>query len=105
MEDAPDARTVRCPTCRAVQEWSDACRRCKCDLRLLRAVSEAYQRSRRACLYYLRASQPRAAERAARRCHALFPSSESQRLLALAALLRGDWPEAAALAEADAGTC
>ena len=31
---------MRCPTCRAEQEWSDNCRRCRCDLQLLREVEE-----------------------------------------------------------------
>ena len=29
---------VRCPTCGQWQEWSDSCRRCKCDLLLLPAM-------------------------------------------------------------------
>ena len=31
-DDAPSG--VCCPTCHAEQEWSDTCRRCKCDLTL-----------------------------------------------------------------------
>jgi hypothetical protein len=89
---------VRCPTCRAEQEWSDTCRRCKCDLRLLRAFAAAYHRSRSACLEHLRHGEGRAAVAAARRCHELRPGTESRRLLALAALECGDWETAAALA-------
>jgi hypothetical protein len=89
---------VRCPTCRAEQEWSDTCRRCKSDLRLLRAFAAAYGQSRRACLAHLRQGQGRAAMVAARRCYALRPDTESRRLLALAALECGDWETAAALA-------
>jgi hypothetical protein len=91
--------TVRCPTCRAVQDWSDTCRRCKSDLSLLRDCAEAYRRARRACLDSLRRGEPRAALRAARECESLRPDVESRRLLALAALLGGDWPTAAAMAE------
>jgi len=94
----PDPATVRCPTCRAEQSWSDTCRRCKCDLRLLREAAEAYHRARRACLLHLDAGQPRAALLAARRCRGLAPSAESRRLLAVAALLGGEWADAAATA-------
>ena len=41
---------VRCPTCGAWQDWSDACRRCRCDLTLLWRVAEAVRTSRRHCL-------------------------------------------------------
>jgi hypothetical protein len=94
----PDRETVRCPTCRAVQEWSDACRRCKSDLRLLREVSAAYFRSRARCLLALLAGHPLAALRAARRCHTLRADADSRRLLAVSALLAGDWATAAAMA-------
>lgn len=97
-DDALPPNTVRCPTCRAVQEWSDTCRRCKSDLRLLREFAASYERSRRACLDELRAGHPRAARRAAQHCHALRAGAESRRLLAVAALHCGDWPTAAALA-------
>ncbi len=93
-----DAARVRCPTCGASQVWSDACRRCKSDLRLLHACARAYQRSYRACLEAIRAGDPRAAARHALLCHTLHPDAASRRLLALAAFLRGDWPTAAALA-------
>jgi hypothetical protein len=89
---------VRCPTCRALQPWSDTCRRCRADFRLLRACAAAYRQDRRACLEHLRAGSPRAALHAARRCHALRPDAESRRLLALAALQAGDWATAAELA-------
>ena len=98
MPDDPAPDTVRCPTCRAVQEWSDACRRCKSDLRLLRAFADAYERNRRDCLEQLRSGRPLAALRAARRCHELRPDAESRRLLALASLSCGDFGTAAALA-------
>ena len=78
-DDAPAPESVRCPTCRAVQEWSDTCRRCKSDLRLLRAFAESYLRSRRACLEHLRAGQPVEALRAARRVLTLRPDAESRR--------------------------
>jgi hypothetical protein len=89
---------VRCPTCRAVQEWSDTCRRCKSDLRLLRASAASYRRSRRACLEQLQSGTAPAALPAARLCHALGADPESRRLLAITALLAGDWATAAELA-------
>ena len=49
-------------------------------------------------LEHLRSGHPRAALRAARRCHALRADAESRRLLAIAALQGGDWASAAALA-------
>lgn len=105
MSLGPDAGfaagTVRCPNCRAVQDWSDACRRCKSDLRLLRAFAEDYERNRDDCLVAIRSGDARAASHHAQRCHSLEPGADSRRLLALAALLRGDWPTAAALASHD----
>ena len=89
--------TVRCPTCRAVQEWSDTCRRCRSDLRLLRASAASYRRSRRACLEQLQSGTAPAALPAARLCHALGADPESRRLLVVSALLAGDWATAAAL--------
>jgi hypothetical protein len=94
----PDPDTVRCPTCRAVQPWSDSCRRCQSDLRMLREFASAYHRVRRSCLAHLRDGAPRAAWTDARACHALAPSDESLRLLAVVALLRGDPATAVALA-------
>ena len=38
--DRPADGEVRCPTCGAVQEWSDACRRCRCELTLLRRAAD-----------------------------------------------------------------
>ena len=92
---------VRCPNCRAAQDWSDACRRCKSDLRLLRSFADAYDRSRGTCLAAIRSGDPGSASHHARRCHALAPGPDSRGLLALAALLRGDWPTAAELASHD----
>ena len=36
MAEETSQTEVTCPVCRAVQHWSNECRRCKCDLRLLR---------------------------------------------------------------------
>jgi hypothetical protein len=95
--DPIDPETVRCPTCRASQPWSDACRRCKSDLRLLREFAEGYDRARRECLDSLRLGRLREARAAATRCLELSPADGSRRLLALVAILSGDWPAAATL--------
>ena len=44
---------MRCPTCGARPGWADTCRRCKCDLRLLRAAERAYEQHRAECLRLL----------------------------------------------------
>src|SRR5512143_2836839 len=97
-DDALPSNTVRCPTCRAVQEWSDTCRRCQSDLRLLRAAATSYLRDRRLALLRLRAGDPCGALGPTRRAHQLRPGPASARLLASCALLCGDWASAAALA-------
>jgi hypothetical protein len=106
----PDRRDqMSCPTCGARQGWADACRRCKCDLRLLRAAAAAYDHARSLCLEHLRAGHAARASRAARACHRLRPDAESGRLLALAHLIRGrfslalDQARRASLAEDDSG--
>lgn len=94
----PGRETVRCPTCRAVQEWSETCRRCKSDLRLLWDVEKSYHKARWRCLEALGANDSGGALRAARSCLRLRPDAESRRLMALSSLLGGDWPTALALA-------
>jgi hypothetical protein len=90
---------MRCPTCGARQvEWTDTCRRCKSDLRMLRAALEAYERHWRAALLELNAGRLEAALHHARHCHELQPGPESHRLMAVCQLLRGDWSEALELA-------
>jgi hypothetical protein len=90
-----DPETVRCPTCRATQPWSDACRRCKSDLKLLREFAEGYEQSRLACLGYLHQGRLVEARAAATLCLELSPDETSRRLLALVALRGGDWLAAA----------
>ncbi len=89
---------VRCPTCGARQTWSDACRRCKCDLTFLRAAAEAARRHRRRCLLLLRAGRHGEALRQAQRLVALAPDPRSARLLAVCSLLCGHWTGALAAA-------
>jgi hypothetical protein len=90
--------TVQCPTCRASQEWSEACRRCQSDLTLLEDVAASYRYHRRECLLHLGAGRPLEALPHAHRCQRLHPDTESRRLQALCALLIGDWVTATNLA-------
>ncbi len=100
----PDPRTsqtpeaLRCPTCGARQGWSDTCRRCKTDLRLLVDALSDYDRHRRSCLLDLDVGDIDPALRHARRCHELRPGPESRRLMAVCQLLRGDWGDAVEIA-------
>src|SRR5688572_1752962 len=92
-------RTFRCPTCGAEQSWCDVCRRCRCDLALLhatvRTADDLYQHALRS------AANRRIADafRAARQSCELNPCPRSQRLLAVCALLGGQWQVAAHAAE------
>ncbi len=89
--DPPSPDSMRCPACRASQEWSAVCRRCKCDLTLLRESADDYWQARRAVVRCLRDGQPLRALRWARSCDAIAPSDESRRLVAVSALLARDW--------------
>lgn len=88
----------RCPTCRASQELTDTCRRCKSDLRLVRDTLGSYRAHHAAALSAFHTDQPAAALRHARACVKLRPNSESFKLMALLSLWWGDWPAAAAAA-------
>ena len=89
---------ARCPTCGALQDWSDACRRCKCELVLLRRVADAARVSRRRCLRSLRAGRLSEALRHARRLYALCPDPAAARLCAVCHMMQGNWAAAAAFA-------
>ncbi len=89
---------MRCPTCGARQPWSDACRRCKSDLRLLREAAEAHAALKRECLLSIRRNRLHTARELARQCHRLHDDQESRRLLAVCELLAGDWTSARSLA-------
>jgi hypothetical protein len=108
VEDPEGSRPIqglRCPTCGAKQAWTDTCRRCRSDLRLLREALAAYQRHRRSSLRALNAGRLESALRHARLCQELRPSPESHQLLAVCQFLRGDWLDAVDQALAvEAGT-
>jgi hypothetical protein len=97
MAAEPD-EPMRCPTCGAEQVWADACRRCRCDLRMLRAAEQAYQLHRRRCLVGLRNGRIEFARRQAQIANGLRPTSESCRLMALCDLLSERWLDAVQLA-------
>lgn len=94
-----DEATVRCPTCGANQSWSDTCRRCKCDLALLRSAAEMCRRTRETALVHLREGRLSEALREARQLHDMCPNERSTRLLTVCHLLCGEWAEAMAVAE------
>ena len=89
---------VRCPTCGALQEWSDACRRCRCDLILLRRVALAIQSRRRRCRRALQSGRISEALHHARRLQTLCPDPSAARLLTVCHLLQEDWFTAATVA-------
>ncbi len=93
MSTVPDD-LMRCPTCGAKQEWADSCRRCRCDLRLLRAAVRARDIHGRECLNALENGWTRRALDHARRRHELLPDASSHRLLALCNLVSERWLDA-----------
>jgi hypothetical protein len=92
--------TMHCPTCGAEQVWADSCRRCRCDLRLLRAAEQAYRWHRRQCQGDMLAGQFESALLHATKIYRLRSSAESCRLLALCSFLNERWLEAVQLARA-----
>lgn len=95
----PTTDTMRCPTCGARQEWSDSCRRCKCDLALVRPVLQHRQRLRSAALQALRDGRFADALTAAEHAYALQRDEDARRWLAVAQLLTGRYAAAITLAE------
>jgi hypothetical protein len=94
---------VRCPTCGAWQEWSDACRRCRCELALLRQVSGAALSARRRSLRALHAGRVSEALRHARRLYDYCPDQPAARLLAVCHWLQGNWTAAVSIARIGEG--
>lgn len=82
---------ARCPACRAVQDWSEQCRRCKCDLTLVWRAALDWQRSRSLALDALWEGRPFEALDYARRAQAIANDAESARLVAVASLAAGDF--------------
>jgi hypothetical protein len=96
LHDSSTQDVMSCPTCKARQEWSDECRRCKCDLSMLHQVWMSGRQLRQRCLCALRNDQLPAARAFAERYASLLPSDDAFRLLAVCHLLASDWPAALA---------
>lgn len=80
-----------CPTCNAKLKGAPICRRCKTDLtKALQAADQADQHFKSAVRAYTE-NRPEAMLHHARRSFSLRRSPKSGRLLACAALLRGDY--------------
>lgn len=86
--------TMRCPTCNAEQAWSNECRRCKCDLTLLRGARLVCRRARAQCLQHLCDGQFASALRSARQYHKFEASADAAKLVAVCHLLAGDYAAA-----------
>lgn len=89
---------LRCPTCRAEQPPANVCRRCRCDLSLLRAVLDEAAFCGCGALRALAAGDVDGARRLAERAFDLDPVLAHRRLLAVCALLQEDFAAAARLA-------
>ena len=86
---------MRCPTCGAEQDWADSCRRCRCDLRLLRAARASLSHGTGgSALNALEDGRFEIARHHARRSHELLPDAESYRLMALCDLMSERWLDA-----------
>jgi len=94
MSNGPLDNNLECPVCRATQVWADSCRRCRCDLRLLRRADAARRNARQEVLLHLGAGDWAEAQRAAKTYHTLQPSADSRRLLSVCCLLAGDFQRA-----------
>ena len=90
----PADSTLRCPTCRATQAWSDECRRCGSNLTLLRRFSNRGTQLRGQCLRALQSNNVRDAVAHSRALFQLHPTDASRRLLAVCLLTAGEFQEA-----------
>ncbi len=85
------ADEMLCPACNARQAWSDECRRCKCDLSLLRRFQRTCATHHRRCLQALDDGHPDQALHHARRYAALVGKTPDAHLVAVCHLLSGNW--------------
>ena len=85
---------MRCPTCRAQQPWSDECRRCKCELTLVRVAWRASRQARTRSLLHLREGRYSQALHQARLYRRLCGNEEARQMLAVCCVLAGQWNEA-----------
>ena len=89
---------VTCPVCRAEQPWTNTCRRCRCDLGMLRQADAFARAIRRRALVALHNRRWTEALDEARAYHAIYAGEESRRLLAVCCLRCGNFREAQGLA-------
>ena len=95
---------LRCPVCRALVEHGPQCRRCRADLSLLFTLEEQRRvRLERAALAAQRGDWGEVG-RLAGEAHAMRRDEDSRRLLAAAALMRGDFAAAWRYYQGSAGT-
>jgi len=85
---------MRCPVCKAENSQGPQCRRCKADLSLLFALEDQRRQAVEETRAHLGAGRFLAAGASAERAHALRADSHSGQLLALTALLAGDFASA-----------
>ena len=76
-----DPRSLVCPTCGARQVWADTCRRCKCDLTLVRQLLSRCEALRRSCLIQFNAGNYDQALQIAQACYQLAPDRDVARLV------------------------
>jgi hypothetical protein len=85
---------LRCPVCRADNTQGPTCRRCKADLSLLFALEQQRARALQGARANLLQGRREEARALARLANHLRQDEESKRLLAVTALLCGDFQEA-----------
>jgi hypothetical protein len=85
---------MRCPVCKADNNDSPQCRRCRADLTLLVALEQCRARALSEAVAYLGRGDGQSAQRAAIRGDRLRRDEESERLVAMARLLTGEYPRA-----------
>lgn len=85
---------LRCPVCRAVNEQGPACRRCRADLSLLFQLEDQRRQAVAAAYGAFARREWDAMYALAQGAHALRRDEGTARLLALACLLRRDFPAA-----------
>lgn len=88
---------LRCPVCRADNVQGPACRRCKADLSLLFTVEAQREQALAEAGRLAAAADANGLLAQARRADRLRSDAQSRRLLALAHLLRRDFPAALAV--------
>ena len=94
---AEASESVRCPTCRASQSWSNECRRCGSDLSLLRKFAARCRWHRQQSLWAFNARRFDDALAHAEELHGLRPDAPAIQLLAVCLLRNGHFEAACGL--------